>query len=278
MIASKNKFPTNLILDANFSPEVKQQIAALTEKRGDCACILDCGINIKTKMSPITYVKNNLDSYVRHRNEQIDAICGKIRDPYSRKLVTVTNTALLAAGYPNHWAEYGGKHIPLSGNNYGVISGFIKNTIYPVYDEDIDSDIMDELCEERINFARINANQQIIRATQTTRQTISSNLSEANNVFILLDIKRDCEKLCATYDYNFSEAEDIVRFNKDAETVLTSYSDSQVRSIEASFDKNDWEAERGILHLYVAMEHKDLVKTSIIEIDVNRGSSEAGAE
>ena len=278
MIASKNKFPTTLILDADFSPEVKQQIAALVEKRGDCSCVLDCGTKIKTKNSPLTYVKNNLDSYVRNRNEQIDAICGKIRDPYSRKLITVTETALLASAYPNHWAEHGGKHIPLAGNNYGVINGFIKNTIYPVYDEDIDSDIMDELCEERINFARINANQQIIRATQTTRQTITSNLSEASNVFILLDIKRDCEKLCASYDYNFSEPEDITRFNKDAETILSSYADSQVRSIEASFDKNDWEAERGILHLYVGMEHKDLVKTSIIEIDVNRGSSSSGAE
>lgn len=275
MIASKNKFPCNLILDANYPLDVKIAIAALTEKRGDCMCVLDCGTNIKSKASPITYVKNNLDSYARHRNEMIDAICGKVRDPYSKKLVTVTNTLLLAADYPNNWAEHNGKHVPLAGNNYGIITGFVKNSIYPVYDEDIDADIMDELCDERINFARINANQNVIRATQTTRQTISSNLSEASNVFVLLDIKRDCEKLCASYQYNFSEPEDIARFNKDAETVLSGYADSQIRSIEASFDKNDWEAERGILHLYVAFEHKDLVKTTIIEIDVNRGSSEA---
>ena len=203
----------------------------------------------------------------------VDAICGKVRDPYSKKLITVTNTALLASVYPTHWAEHGGKHVPLAGNNYGVIDGFIKNSIYPVYDEAIDSTIMDELCEERINFARINANQDIIRATQTTRQIKSSNLSEANNVFILLDIKRDCEKLCASYQYNFSDPADIVRFNKDAEVILSDYADSQVQSIEASFDKNDWEAARGILHLYVGFVHKDLVKTTIIEIDVNRASS-----
>lgn len=278
LIKSKNRYPTNLILDANFPVESKQALAALVEKRGDCMGVIDCGINIKTKQSPITYVKNNIDTYVRNRNEMVDAICGKVRDPYSKKLVTVTNTALLAADYPNHWAQYGAKHIPLAGNTYGVITGFIKDSIYPVYDEDLDEDIMDELCEERINFARINANQEIIRATDTTRQTISSNLSEANNVFILLDIKRDCEKLCASYQYNFSESSDIARFNKDAETVLSGYADSQIRSIEASFDKNDWEAERGILHLYVAFEHKDLVKTTIIEIDVNRGSSSSSAE
>lgn len=273
MIKSKNKFPANLILDANFSAEVKQAIAALTEARGDCMCVLDCGTGIKSKMSPITYVKNNLDSYARNRNEMIDAICGTVRDPYSKKLVTVTDTALLASAYPNNWAEFGGKHVPLAGNNYGVLNGYIKNSIYPVYDEDIDATLMDELCENRINFARINSVQNIIRATQTTRQTINSNLSEASNVFVLLDIKRDCEALCAEYQYNFSEAEDIARFNKDVETVLSKYESSQVRKIEASFDKNDWEAERGILHLYVAFEHKDLVKTTIIEIDVNRGSA-----
>ena len=137
---------------------------------------------------------------------------------------------------------------------------------------------MDEMVEERINFARINANQRTIIATQTTRQVKSSNLSELNNVFILLDIKRDCEKLCASYQYNFSEAEDIARFNKDVETVLSDYEDAQVRSIHASFDKNDWEAERGILHLYVELVHKDLVKTSIIEIDVNRGNTSTSNE
>lgn len=272
-IKSKNRYPANLILDANFEPETKAQMAALVEKRGDCMLVLDCGTEIKTKISPINYVKNNIDDFATSRLEMVDAICGKVRDPYSKKIVTVTDTALLASIYPELWSANGGKHIPFAGNNYGVLEGFIKNSIYPVYDEDLDADIMDELVEERINFARINTSQNIIRATQTTRQEILSNLSEGSNMFILLDIKRDCERMCDEYQYNFSEKEDIARFNKDAETVLSKYEESQVRTIQASFDKNDWEATRGILHLYVGFEHKDLVKTSIIEIDVNRGSS-----
>lgn len=276
LIFSRNKYPCNVILDANYPVAVKQAIAALVERRTDCAGILDCGTGIKTMRSPLTYVKNNLDSYVRNRNEIIEAICGKVRDPYSRKVCTVTVTARLAYALPMHWAEYGGKHVPYAGNRYGIIDDqFIEDSIYPVYDDSLHSDLMDELVDERINFARINANQRVVIGTQNTRQTVLSNLSEFNNVLILLDIKRDCERLCASYQYNFSEAEDIIRFNKDAETVLSNYEDAQVRSISASFDKNDWEATRGILHLYVDMVHKDLVKTSIIEIDVNRGSSSA---
>jgi hypothetical protein len=269
-IKSKNHFPVNLILDANYTNAVKILLATLAIARTDCAVILDCGTGITTKSSVATYVSTNLNSYVLNRVQMIDAYAGKIRDPYSKKVVTVTGTYLLSASYPIHFQVNGGKHVPLAGNNFGVLSGFIPNTIYPVFDEDVDSVLMDALCDARINFARINANQDTIRATQTTRQEASSNLSEANNVMVLLDVKRDCEKLCASYEYNFSEASDIARFNRDASIILDRYAASQVRSIKASFNKSDWEAERGILHLYVEFVNKDLVKTTIIEIDVNR--------
>lgn len=269
-IKSKNKYPTNIILDAGFDPDIKQLIAALAIARTDCVAILDCGTGISTKQSVLDYVRANLNATVINRVHSIEGYCGKVRDPYTKKIVTVTGTWYLASAYPIHFQTYEAKHVPLAGNTYGVFSGFIKNSVYPVFDEDIDSDLMDELCEERINFARNNIRSDIIRATQTTRQAINSNLSELNNVFILLDIKRDCEKICAQYEFNFSEASDIARFNGVARDLLNTYSVAQVRSISAHFDKNAWEAERGILHLYVEFVNKDLVKTTIIEIDVNR--------
>ena len=274
MIFSKNRYPCHVMFDANYSVPVKRAMAALCERRTDCTLYLDMGLDLRSMRSPITYVKNNLDSYVRNRNEWIGGICGKNRDPYSKKICTLTYTYSLVYRLPMHWNEHGGRHVPFAGNVYGIIDeDFIEDSIYPLYDDCLHAELMDEMVEERINFARINAKQRVIIATQTTRQEITSNLSEMNNVQILLDIKRDCEELCAEYQYNFSEPEDIVKFNKDAEVLLSKYEGTQVRNIEASFDKNDWEAERGILHLYVDLEHRDLVKTSIIEIDVNRGSS-----
>lgn len=273
MIFSKNKYPCHVILDADYPIDVKQAMAALAEKRGDCGLVIDCGTNIQTARTPIRYVKDNLDSYLRDKVENIIAFCGKVRDPISKKICTVTGTYALANRLPAHWSEYGGRHIPFAGNLYGVIdTDFLDDTIYPIYDEDLHSEIMDEMVDERINFARINANQRIVLATQTTRQTVLSNLSEWSNVLILLDIKRDCQKLCDSYQYQFSEPEDIARFNRDAESVTAKYAEAQVRSITAYFNKNDWEATRGIIHLYIEMIHKDLVKTTIIEIDVNRGS------
>ncbi len=269
-IKSKNKYPTNIILDANFSVPVKQLIAALAIARTDCVAILDCGIGITTKQSILPYLKTNLDTYVTNRVQSIDAYAFKVKDPYSSKIVTVTSTYWLSAAYPVNFNNNGAKHVPLAGNNFGILSGYIPNSVYPIFDEDIDSAIMDELTDNNVNYARINANQDVVRGTQDTRQLINSNLSELNNVFILLDIKRDCERMCTEFEFNFSEPEDIARFNAIARDLLGQYQDAQVRSIAARFDKNDWEAERGILHLYVEFVNKDLVKTTIIEIDVNR--------
>ena len=146
--------------------------------------------------------------------------------------------------------------------------------MYPIFDEDLDGELMDELADKHCNIAKYNQNQVVVRAMQNTSQTRWTNLTEQNNVLVLLDVKRACERLCAQFEYDFSEAEDIARFNVAVTAITEQFAGSQVRSISAHFDKSDWEAERGILHLYVEMVHKDLVKTTIIEIDVNRSSTE----
>lgn len=272
-IKSKNRFPTTFIMDANFTKDVKLAIANLAIKRGDCMAMLDCGTGITTKASVKAYVDENFGSSVNNRIVTIEPYCMKVRDPYTSKAVTVTSTYWLSSRYPVHIQEWNGKHRPLAGNTFGIIDGYIRDSVYPVFDEDLDSTIMDELAEAHINFAKYNANQVVVRAMQDTKQTKQTNLSEQNNVLILLDIKRDCERLCAAYEYDFSEPTDIARFNTDVEIIAARYRDAQVRSINAYFDKNDWESERNILHLYVEMVHKDLVKITIIEIDVNRSTT-----
>ena len=274
-IKSKNRFPTTFIMDANYPVNVKLALANLAIKRGDCMAMLDCGTGITTKASVKAYIDENFGSSVNNRLITVEPYCMKVRDPYSYKAITVTSTYWLSGRYPTHIAEWNGKHRPLAGNTFGIIDGYIHDSVYPVFDEDLDSDVMDELAEAHVNFAKYNANQVVVRAMQDTKQYKQTNLSEQNNTLILLDIKRDCERLCAAYEYDFSEPTDIARFNADIEVVASKYREAQVRSINAYFDKSDWEAERNILHLYVEMVHKDLIRITIIEIDVNRSTTEA---
>lgn len=272
-IKSKNRFPTTFIMDANYPVEVKLAMVSLGIQRGDGMVMLDCGTEITTNASVKTYVDTNLGSAIKNRLVTVEPYCMKVRDPFTNKAITVTSTYWLANAYPAHIANYNGKHKPMAGNVYGIIEGYIKDSVYPVFDEDLDSTLMDELAEAHINFAKYNANQVVVRAMQDSAQTKQTNLSEQNNVLVLLDIKRKFEQLCARNEYDFSEISNISLFNVAAETIAAQYRDAQVRSISAYFDKNTWEAERNILHLYVEMVHKDLVKTTIIEIDVNRSNS-----
>ena len=272
-IRSKNRFPTTFIFDANHNVETKLAILALATQRTDCAAVLDFGLDIATKASVGTYYDANFEGVIDSRVCSLEPYCMKVRDPYTQKTVVVTSTYWMAAEYFSHINAWNGKHRPLAGNRFGIISGYVNNSVYPVFDDDLDATLMDELAEKHCNIAKYNSDQNVVRSMQNTAQSKMTALTELSNVLVLLDIKRDCERLCAQFEYDFAEIEDIARFNVSLSTITDKYAGAQVRSISAHFDKNEWEAARGILHLYVEMVHKDLVKTTIIEIDVNRGSS-----
>lgn len=267
MIASETRFPTNIIFDANFDLETKKAICALTDKRGDCVCVLDAGTSLPTKESMKSF-SDLLAQNANNRLHYLEAGYGRVRDPISKKYITVTATYLYSVAFPASWAENGGKHVPYAGNEKGRLTGFVEGSLTPILDEDVDAELMDELTDLRVNYFKYNQYQQPVRAQQNSRQEKYSDLTEMNNVMVVLDIRRDCKELCATYEYNFAEDADLARFNGEIKIILDKYKDAQVRDITASFGKSEWEAQRGIIHLYVTMGPKDLVKTTIIEIDV----------
>lgn len=269
-IKSRNRYPTTFIFDANFPIQTKMAIASLVTQRTDCVGVLDFGLQITTKAGVGAYYNDNFANIIDSRYIYYEPYCMSVRDPYNKKTVVVTSTYWMTQAYLKHINAYNGKHRPMAGNTLGIISGYIGQSVYPVFDEDLDEEIMDEYADLNLNIAKYNQNQVIVRAMQNSAQTKLSALTEMNNVLVLLDVKRDCERLCAYYEYDFMEADDIARFNTDVANVVARYADGQVRSISAHFDKNSWEAERSIIHLYVEMVMKDLVKTTIIEIDVNR--------
>ena len=306
-ILSKTKFPLDAVFDAAFpfgyimsasdpnrpkyERSIKCALANLVERRyEDCFCFLDLGTDKTSVTGSMEYdandgftTKEQAYDYADELNDaakwwtySIDAYYGKIRDPYNKKIVTVTSTYNLIINYPKLWKAHGGKHIPYAGSKYGVIDQFIPGTVFPTFDVDLDASILDKMVDQHVNYAQIDAKGNIIRGSQTTRYpeigdalTIS-NLSEINNALIILDIKKDAIKLVADYAYNFNEASDISRFNQDASRIVTKYASAQVRSISASFSRTDEEAELGILHLYITVVHKALVKINLIDIDVNR--------
>ena len=215
------------------------------------------------------------DVYANHWNIAIDAYYGKQKDPYNYKITELTSTYNLAKKLPRHWKDYEGKHIPYAGV-YGIIDSYLPNTIFPLFDEALDADHMTELVAAHVNYAQINSKGDAIRATQTTRYPVlgdyntMSNLQELNNCHIVLDVKKDVEKMLEDFSYNFNDESAIIIFNRRAEVITQKYAVQQVKSITGVFSRTDEEAEYGILHLTIEIAHKPLVKISIADILVNR--------
>lgn len=275
-VLSKYRCPLDLVLDANYPLEVKAAMASLNDTRKeDHITYYDLGLGI-TELSDPYDISEELDTYASHWTYAIDAYYGKIKDPYNLKIIEVTSTYNLALKLPAHWKKYNGKHIPYAGD-YGVIDTYIKDSVYPVYDDSIDSKFLDKLKDAHINYAQIDAKGRILRANQDTRypeigtSLTVSNLTELNNCHVILDIKKDAEAIAAEFLYHFNEDSDLSIFNIRLETLTSKYSVAQVKKISAKPARTDEEAELGILHLYIEVVHKALVKIVQIDIDVNRG-------
>lgn len=285
-ILSKNKTEIDFFLDANYSYDTKIAICnwANNHRSEEFVVYLDAGTSetLVSKVDAYTWVQafdeaTNGNDYKKFWYFSIDAYYGRIKDPYNYKIVEVTSTYNLARHLVQHWRENAGKHIPYAGSLYAVIDSYLPRSVFPLMDEGLDSMHMDRLIEEHVNYAQVNSRGDVIRATQSTRYPVLgdaftlSNLTEINNVHIVLDIKKDVEHVCENFAYQFNEMSDLKRFNTIlSNSVLPKYAAAQVKSISANFTRTSEEAEYGILHLYISVVHKNLVKIVMVDIDVNR--------
>ena len=131
-------------------------------------------------------------------------------------------------------------------------------------------DIKEKLYENRVNYFETLEENVYQRCSQNTAQSINSDLLEENNMNTLFAIKRIIEKDCWSELYDFTSAEDRVRFTEFEMAKFSNWQGSKVDTIEITFDVNEWEAERSIVHCYVAVQFRNLNKRTIIEIDVNK--------
>lgn len=264
-IASKRRTPTLFWLDANYPEEVKAELINLVNKRGDSRLYLDSGI-LTTTTEAVAYGKTiqNLGG----RNFSRDFQHYVTRDPFTKRNMAVTMTYFLASELTRHICTVG-SHIPFTGENYAKLTGHVNNSLAPVVDVD-DLETKEQLYELRMNYFEAIAENVFVRATQSTTQDIWSDLSEENNVLMLLEMQNALEDLVYSLTYNFATAEDRARYTKDATRLLEPYKANKVQDLEVYFDMSAWESERSILHCYLSVTFKGVVKRATIEIDINK--------
>lgn len=265
-VLSKRRTPAELILDAGYDVSVKNALIQLGKKRYDAAVILDAGTDIQTYTQAINLFNglDNTDDFIFGKECQHY----KIRDPFTGKIIPVTYTYFLAGNLSSH-LEVEGNYIPFVGADYSTLSGHIKNSLTPIIDAD-DLEVKEDLYKNHINFVECIAEDTFVRATQGTAQSATTDLSEQNNVFVILEMKRMLEEFVSARLYNFAEAEDRVLFTEAADRLFTTFTATKVRDYNVYFDMNAFEESRNILHCYLSVTFRTMAKRGIIEIDINK--------
>lgn len=264
-ILSKRRAPVDIVLDAGFSLNIKKAIVSMVTQREDCVARLDTGL-----LNNIHDVYDMAANLLSINTYLVSKDCGmfKTSDPITGKVIPVTITLWMAAQYPTHYRQYG-NHVPMAGENYAVISGYQKNSIKPEIDAD-DHEVKEKLyADYQMNYIECLDEDTWVRGTQLTSQQDWSDLSEENNVLVLLEIKRKIERLCAQRRYKWSDEAELRLFQDACDQYFSSYRGTKCKSLSIRVAMSDWEKIRYIVHVYLEVVFRTFQKRAIIEIDVN---------
>ena len=114
------------------------------------------------------------------------------------------------------------------------------------------------------------------RAVQNTRQRDASALLEESNVRVLNTLKKGLEKACNGYKYEWNEPEVRKGYTEAQTEVYRPWIGTMVQDLQISFEANEWEQERMVMHCYVIVKFRDIIKRIILEINIERPDYSTG--
>lgn len=276
-ILSSRRSPCDAILDADYNSETNPDHAYLDVKgtlynlalaRNDCLLYMDAGTET-TKAG----IDNLIGEYARFNSRNVvkEFQHYTVKDPGTMKKCEVTVTYFYAQKLPSHYQNYG-SWIPFVKARC-ELTGHIKNTLEPAVD-DLEMELKEKLYVNRFNYFETIDENVYQRAAQNTSQMDNSDLMEENNMNTLFALKKQLERDCWNSLYDFTSVEDRARFSESEQAKFASWIGSRVDTLNIVFDANAWEMERSIVHCYVSVQFRNMMKRVIIEIDVNKRNFE----
>lgn len=275
VILSSRRSPCDAILDANYNADsehsqfdVKGTLYNMALARNDALLYLDAGTET-TK----AHIDDMIAEYARFgsRNAVKEFQHYTVKDPGTMKKCEVTVTYFYAQKLPGHYQNYG-SWIPFVKARC-ELTGHIKNSLEPAVD-DLEMELKEKLYVNRFNYFETIDENVYQRAAQNTAQMDNSDLMEENNMNTLFALKKQLERDCWNSLYDFTSVEDRARFSESEQAKFASWIGSRVDTLNIVFDANAWEMERSIVHCYVSVQFRNMMKRVIIEIDVNKRNFE----
>lgn len=276
-ILSARRVPASALFDADYPIAVKKVLAKLALFRNDAILYLDTNQLSTMSNADLSALEKDL-GFINELEEEFDVWtpyllsinlhCYAVKESTTGKRVPVTITNYLATVHPNHWRAYG-YHTPMVGEDYTTLTGHVKNSLKPCIEE-YEGSIMEQLNLARINYFECIGEDRFYRATQNTYTSETSDLTEENNVNTLMWLKRNVQDDARSDLYNFTDPTTRADF---AEFIRAKYQPlvgKQIEKIEVDYTMNQWEFDRSIVHMYLAVTFRQMTKRVILEIDINK--------
>lgn len=271
-ILSAQRVPVNAIFDANYPDSVKQKMTDLCIARNDGLVYLDAGIISSLTINNVNSLIKRFESMSNDNKISRNIQHYYIKEPTSKKRIPVTISYFLAYQYTDHVIN-NGTHIPFV-KSYARLSGHIRDSLYPTVDN-YEYNFKEILTENRFNYFETIGDNIFQRATQNTAQSKISDLLEENNIATLYELKRAIENDITNRLYDFSDADVRSSFKDYEDARFASWKNSKIKDFSIDFRMNEWEADRSILHCYLSVTFRGLMKRAILEIDINKRDNSA---
>lgn len=255
----------------------KNGMVVSREEGAGCELKLDCGLVGLSKTSEVsTELKDLLKIMAQFdgRNASIDFGHYEIIDPITKRKIPVTAAYFLAERLIPHIVRFG-PNKPFV-NLYAQIENKVRNSFKPELDL-IDWDVKELLYVNRINYyLTLDEGNVVQRACQNTCQKDASAMLEENNVRVLNILKKGLERACRSYLYEWNDP--VVRkgYTDTQMEIYKPWVGTWVEDLTIRFEANEYEQERMIMHCYVDVKFRDIVKRITVEIDISKPTRGGG--
>lgn len=251
------------IFDANYPDAVKRSIEALAAFREDFIYFRDQGLgqNSIEAMSEIVDDEAVMKSmFIADYPQSYEIV-----NPYNKRRCAVTelyNISQMMVAHINN-----GCILPPAGIKHNmIISDAIYNTIsfIPCICPDPDGNQKETMSDKHLNYASYIDNNFVVETLYTSQEDLTQ-WSYINNVMGIQEVIRSIRSRCPVIRYTFIDGEDLEKYRKDVEDIISSYSNSY-RKLEFEYVADSTYAANKIFYAVIKVTYKDFIQTEYFKI------------
>jgi len=255
----------DVVFDADYPAIVKRAIENLTVFREDMFYFRDMGLALQS-IAEITLA--NVASY-KSRFCASYHNSWDVKDPYTRKQITVTIMYTLCTNFVKHFLN--GRSRPFCGQLYEVtFPDVIKGTVNFVPKNTPKVDQKQYFDDSRINYATYYSDLLTLESEYTSQEKLTQ-LSWLHNVLMTQELIKEIRVRCPKIRYNFITGDDLTKYKDDVQAIIDKYT-TKFNSIELVYTRDKAYEANKIFYAVIKVTFKDFVQTEIFKISALKSS------